>query len=275
MDSEEIKQNLSEEQANVFFDLLEKLPSAPLGRNDPCLCGSGLKYKKCCLEKSRSPSPSAVRLESFTVKSDALTPEEAKNDFPDLLPEDKKCMEVLYHNLKEHPETITSEDCEYFQKLNELHAKYPDYPVILNYIGSGYEHLGRQDRVDKLIIETYEKFPNYLFAQTAQANVYLRNGFPEKALEVLKGAYTLKQLYPHRTVFHTSEVSAFEYFMVRYFCEKEDVERASQHLQLMEKLLEEEDPLLQSAQKVLKNSKIICKLKAGMSRLLGLKKGVS
>jgi hypothetical protein len=24
-------------------------PGAPIGRNDPCPCGSGLKYKKCCL----------------------------------------------------------------------------------------------------------------------------------------------------------------------------------------------------------------------------------
>lgn len=22
-----------------------------IGRNDPCLCGSGKKYKKCCIEK--------------------------------------------------------------------------------------------------------------------------------------------------------------------------------------------------------------------------------
>ena len=25
------------------------LPS--VGRNDPCICGSGKKYKKCCLQK--------------------------------------------------------------------------------------------------------------------------------------------------------------------------------------------------------------------------------
>ena len=24
-------------------------PSHSIGRNDPCLCGSGLKYKRCCL----------------------------------------------------------------------------------------------------------------------------------------------------------------------------------------------------------------------------------
>ena len=26
-------------------------PSAKLGRNIPCPCGSGKKYKKCCLDK--------------------------------------------------------------------------------------------------------------------------------------------------------------------------------------------------------------------------------
>ena len=26
--------------------------SAKIGRNDPCPCGSGKKYKKCCLNKS-------------------------------------------------------------------------------------------------------------------------------------------------------------------------------------------------------------------------------
>ena len=29
-----------------------------VGRNDPCPCGSGLKYKKCCLERTAFP-PSA------------------------------------------------------------------------------------------------------------------------------------------------------------------------------------------------------------------------
>lgn len=29
------------------------VPNEPkIGRNDPCPCGSGLKYKKCCLSKS-------------------------------------------------------------------------------------------------------------------------------------------------------------------------------------------------------------------------------
>ncbi|MFA5249888.1 MAG: SEC-C metal-binding domain-containing protein [Parachlamydiales bacterium] len=27
-----------------------------VGRNDPCPCGSGKKYKKCCEEKDKTPS---------------------------------------------------------------------------------------------------------------------------------------------------------------------------------------------------------------------------
>ena len=30
--------------------------SKKIGRNDPCPCGSGLKYKKCCLGKTLSKS---------------------------------------------------------------------------------------------------------------------------------------------------------------------------------------------------------------------------
>lgn len=269
---EEIEQNPTNEQMNALFDLLEKLPPPSLSRNDPCLCGSGLKYKKCCLEKNKELDSSAVRLESFKITTDALTPEESKNNFPAVSPEDEELMSTLYHNLREHPDTIDSENCEYFQKLNTLRAKYPDNPVILNYIANGYDHLGQEDQVEELIAKTYEKFPDYLFAQTAQANIYLRDGFPEKALEIFKGAYTLRQLYPHRTVFHISEVRAFEYFMVRYFCETGNFEQADHHLQIMQKILEEDDVLLKNAQKTLKKLKVLYNFKAGLSHLIGLAK---
>lgn len=31
--------------------------SSTLGRNDPCHCGSGKKYKRCCQGKERSTTP--------------------------------------------------------------------------------------------------------------------------------------------------------------------------------------------------------------------------
>jgi len=43
------------------LDLTEQTPESlrtpKVGRNDPCPCGSGKKYKKCCLEKDQEDSP--------------------------------------------------------------------------------------------------------------------------------------------------------------------------------------------------------------------------
>lgn len=50
------------EKHPLDHDLLDLLPVEPIvrsgpkiGRNDPCPCGSGKKYKKCCLEKAAIP----------------------------------------------------------------------------------------------------------------------------------------------------------------------------------------------------------------------------
>ena len=41
------------------------------GRNEPCHCGSGRKYKQCCLQKDDAMS-SAARVESETAESARL-----------------------------------------------------------------------------------------------------------------------------------------------------------------------------------------------------------
>ncbi|HUS29498.1 MAG TPA: SEC-C metal-binding domain-containing protein [Kofleriaceae bacterium] len=52
--------------------------AATVGRNDPCPCGSGLKYKKCCADKPQTaaaPSPiPGVSWDEF-IAGDKLTPE--------------------------------------------------------------------------------------------------------------------------------------------------------------------------------------------------------
>lgn len=40
------------ERMRLTLDALHQSGDVQLGRNDPCSCGSGLKYKKCCLSKS-------------------------------------------------------------------------------------------------------------------------------------------------------------------------------------------------------------------------------
>ena len=63
----------AETQGEALVPFTVRRPVVKVGRNDPCHCGSGKKYKRCCLEKDRArlsdPSPYA-----------GLTMEEAKRD---------------------------------------------------------------------------------------------------------------------------------------------------------------------------------------------------
>jgi methionyl aminopeptidase len=50
--------------------LKEKDASVKVGRNDPCPCGSGLKYKKCCLEKEvqANKDPGALYAQRYKIQ---------------------------------------------------------------------------------------------------------------------------------------------------------------------------------------------------------------
>lgn len=60
-------------------DLIDLLPQVPvvrsepkIGRNDPCSCGSGKKYKKCCLNKAAKPIIPTPTLFSEADRASAL-----------------------------------------------------------------------------------------------------------------------------------------------------------------------------------------------------------
>jgi uncharacterized protein YecA (UPF0149 family) len=51
MDNDPLHQSLLKLTDNLTKLADEKSPKSKTGRNDPCPCGSGKKYKKCCLLK--------------------------------------------------------------------------------------------------------------------------------------------------------------------------------------------------------------------------------
>ncbi|OGR89079.1 MAG: hypothetical protein A2992_03105 [Elusimicrobia bacterium RIFCSPLOWO2_01_FULL_59_12] len=56
----------------------EKPQPADLGRNDPCRCGSGRKYKKCCMEKDQASERET--LEETWAKAAELAKEQAEKN---------------------------------------------------------------------------------------------------------------------------------------------------------------------------------------------------
>jgi len=55
-------------------------PIAKIGRNEPCPCGSGRKYKKCCLEKDRERMRDASPYEGITMSQLRASPDQIDDD---------------------------------------------------------------------------------------------------------------------------------------------------------------------------------------------------
>jgi methionyl aminopeptidase len=60
---------------NVQQELKRKTPTVKVGRNDPCPCGSGVKYKKCCLgndiQVNREPGALYAQRYKIRLKEEA------------------------------------------------------------------------------------------------------------------------------------------------------------------------------------------------------------
>lgn len=79
---------------------------AKIGRNAPCPCGSGKKYKKCCLPGQAKKRPASVRKQRFIPVFTEL--DQLSNSVVDLIKQDKldKAEAVSQKLLKKYPDQI-------------------------------------------------------------------------------------------------------------------------------------------------------------------------
>jgi len=102
---------------------------AKTGRNDPCHCGSGNKYKRCCLEKDEAAASALAQAEAEAARSrretllDAI---EAQLDPYDGLDEASNAVVDLVHA----------------GKLDEAEAAAHDLLVRFPEVHDGYDRLG-------------------------------------------------------------------------------------------------------------------------------------
>ena len=117
-----------------------------VGRNDPCPCGSGKKYKKCCLDKINDLLP----YQSYITKSLSYYPKKNNNndevDFYTYYNEEYiKIDELLYKALKRKQIPI-------FIRRNEIKEMDIDY----NYLNEAYALIKEVIRKNKF--KTIEKY---------------------------------------------------------------------------------------------------------------------
>lgn len=194
------------------------------GRNDPCPCGSGKKFKKCCLPKKEGKQ---FQLLSYKVTSERIPDEKVE----DMERGDQKTFENI--GMEIYRNNINN---ELIKHIKELISKYPEICKLFNYLGACYQILGQHEESTKIMFEVYEKFPEYLFGKTAMANYWINQNEHEKVEEVFEGNFELQSLYPDRDTFHIAEVSAFSVTAGRYFIREGLKDTAKEYLSLAKKV---------------------------------------
>jgi len=106
---------------------------AKIGRNAPCPCGSGKKYKKCCLSPQQEKRPSPVKKQGFTPV------------FTDLDQLSNSVVDLIRHNKLDEAEAVSR------RLLNE----YPDQIDSLDRLAMVYEARGEKGKAAKYYRKAY------------------------------------------------------------------------------------------------------------------------
>lgn len=142
----------------------------------------------------------------------------------------KDQLDELYHK------TVFQKPKEAIAILQTLIERYPDVPQIYNFLHTAYQKLGDQENCQRVLKETLERFPDYLFGRLAYALNCLEWGKPEKVPEILDGKYELKLLYPERERFHISEVMSFYTVMAWYWHTQGERDQAETYYKLLQQI---------------------------------------
>ncbi len=141
------------------------------------------------------------------------------------VPEFLKLREEVFKNPKEA-----------LPKLAALKNKHPDLPEIANVLTFAHIQCKEFLKAEKLIKETYERHPDYLFAKINYADQLLRKGKWKLVPPVFNSVFDLKTLCPDRKTFHYSEARGFFAVMGFYHLSAKQKTKAQEYYHLAMKI---------------------------------------
>jgi hypothetical protein len=110
--------------------------------------------------------------------------------------------------------------------IKDAIKEYPGKPQFYNLLQTVYHFSEQFDKSDTIIIEMYNRFPDYLFAKVSYANFLINNSRHEGVLEVFNGKPDLGYLYPGQKEFNTHEAAIYYATMCRYFIADDNIDSA-------------------------------------------------
>lgn len=142
--------------------------TSKISRNDPCPCGSGRKYKKCCLDKDEKTALAerqAVQRAMAAADEYVERLDELSNKSNDLIREQRwaEALAVCRQLAEEFPEEIDADD-----RLAQLYEAQADYPQALLHARAALNKAQKdRQKFDEQLIEDLEESVAFLQQQTA------------------------------------------------------------------------------------------------------------
>lgn len=135
--------------------------------------------------------------------------------------ETREAMPALHALVQDDPATAVAE-------LRAWIEREP-LPMFFNWLGAAYSALGDTQGAEDTIRENYRRNPQYLFARVNYAELVLRDGDLDAALESLGGRLDIRALLGGRKRVHISELTAYFYAVGLYHIEAGDLP-AAEHI---------------------------------------------
>ena len=189
---------------------------------------------------------------------------------PDIL--GKKLGKEVLQTYLQLLEKVQTQPRKYYQEIKTFCSKYPDSSEVVNLLT--FAHLQNKNllEAEKLIEETYWKYPHYLFARINYADQCIRK---KKLSEINKifPLFDLKILYPEKKIFHISELRGYWILMAHYHQALKNREKALDYYETVCKIDPYHSATLHLKKKLIQISfthRFFLKLSNGLRPLLRL-----
>ena len=183
------------------------------------------------LQKTGRSNDSAMAMRELKVTDEPINLNE--------LPEEVLAVhEGLYALIHECPELAIDELKDYLEK-------YPDHPILLNWLVSAYRINDQEDESIPSILRNYQKNPTYLFARINYALYELQKNSNHKIIpEIFDNIVWLPDLYPEREEFHKTEAESFYCLMGYYYMYDEQFDKAQNMVDIIKSFHDKEEGCL-------------------------------
>lgn len=121
-------------------------------------------------------------------------------------------------------------------EIESMIERFPEIPKLYNYKSVVLMRMKKQDEVNRSILETVERFPDYLFAKTNYCQILLEDGRVDEVDRILGGEFRIDRHLEGRTRIHVSEFRSWNCLMVRYGIAKGNLELSASHMDMLEEI---------------------------------------